>query len=492
MKKIFALCLAFLLMFAIAACHADKPGKDGTENTVPTDATEGTPQHTTGTESSAELPSLAMPTVTVTGSVPTVPYSELVYGHREPDFWSDGRLIFLSVQSLLPDIADAIPYCSIGTDTEIQISKLDDAVGMSKIKIYNSQFEFQSETDSLAEVKTLVQTTLAGDWVYLYFTVTVSRPGEELCYGYFIKTTEPQPGSTSENATGTIPWEQASLAAPTVTVTGNVPIVPYSELVYEHREPSFWADGRLILSSVQSVLPYIVNSIPYCNIDADSEIRVIAQDGVDVKMSKIDVYDSRFEFRTETDSLAEAKSLAETTLAEDWVYLYFTVTVSRPGAELCTGYFIKLFKYVPTEDLFADFELSILSADGKEMRPFDFIASINVENSSIVYDPVLVFMSLQKYLKSVEEEIPTIALSENSRLTYRSLSSAKISQSGGFIIYDESFEEIGTSDSLYELWGRLGEWGDSHTHIFVGFWLNVTVEKCGNLGRICVFQVDLT
>jgi len=204
MKKLLAFILMFGMLFATVSCgrqteicepetkitsgkseNDEQPGvlsmdftesgSAGEETTAPTCAEDG------------QQISFSAVAVSVNGNSVEL-YHEMLY-MMSGSYVADGRLMFQTVSEVLPKIAEIVPAVSLDSSTQIKLWASGDAdIGLSsKYKVYDSDWQFLLETESLQEIYALRESVLKEKEVYVYFTVSLTYSSVRQCEGYFFK-----------------------------------------------------------------------------------------------------------------------------------------------------------------------------------------------------------------------------------------------------------------------------------------------------------------
>lgn len=127
--------------------------------------------------------------VTLLGEDQVAPYCELLY-MTDGNFCADGKLMLYGVSDVLPEIADLIPSISLDSSTQLELLAEENVeIGSSKYQVYDSDYHFLLEAESLQEIYALRKFALKEKEVYIYFTVTLKYQLAERCEGCFIKIT---------------------------------------------------------------------------------------------------------------------------------------------------------------------------------------------------------------------------------------------------------------------------------------------------------------
>ena len=204
MKKLLAVILMCAMLFAAVSCSSRKTdlagdGADPTGEADPVALSDPEDDSATdrktepagpagSTEAAAEKISSFRVRVTSLSEDQVDPYRELLY-MTDGDFCADGKLMFYGVSDVLPEIADLIPSISLDSSTQLELLAEENAeIGSSKYQVYDSDYQFLLEAESLQEIYALRKSTLKEKEVYIYFTVTLKYQSAERCEGCFIKT----------------------------------------------------------------------------------------------------------------------------------------------------------------------------------------------------------------------------------------------------------------------------------------------------------------
>lgn len=269
-------------------------------------------------------------------------------------------------------------------------------------------------------------------------------------------------------------------------------IFPYRETLYTEIDGIHF-DNRFMFMTPQSMIIFCRDEIPTIRMTVDSDVVLSASNGMTATLGKtLYLYDEDGKSIDEVSSFSELYERGTTEWQDLAVYVYFHVRLENASLKsVCVeGCFVKVdFRLrADINDFYKGPSVGIEGTLASRMNVYQAMEYMKIYDGSnwAIHDGEPMFFSIPSVIEKRVREIPVIPLEKNSSVCMDSPSdNIPVSGAETFLLYDETFTQIGTANSLEEV--RTIAAG-RYKPLYVAFHVKLYVEDCGDRSDLCIFR----